>query len=108
MKPGLREKAEEEMKEREQSEGRSHGLQTKGFLILRPEPRRDGKKGVRQAKTDQIFVDRSFSILVYSQKFMASLGSRRKKTLVIAGGGVFPKKWDQLGKRVACFSADPT
>jgi hypothetical protein len=54
MKRGLREKAEEEMKERERSEGRSHGLQTKRFLILRPEPRRDGKQGLQQAKRAQI------------------------------------------------------
>jgi hypothetical protein len=61
-----------------------------------------------QSSGDQIFVDRSFSILVYSQKFMVSFGSRRKKILVIAGGGVFPKKWYQLDKRAAYFPADPT
>jgi hypothetical protein len=108
MKPGLREKAEEEMKERERSEGRSHGLQTRGFLILRPEPRRNGKKAVQQAKTDQISVDRSFSILVYSQRFVPKFRVVPQGHFFDCRRGLSSRNMGAIGQRAAYFPADPT
>jgi hypothetical protein len=56
--------------------------------LIRPSP----SSRIRfQSSAVQIFIDRSFSILVYSQKFMANFGPCCKKTLAIAGGGFSPK-----------------